>query len=159
MTMRIFKMMSHVAWLILFATLLERSLSAQEQAGMLGTWRDGLKFLDTISVDDSTRAEQLLRLELRSPTTPIQAALGLGLFCVKRHDPAAVEKILQGVDQKFAASKPEHSLSLKRQQLWAAVSADNGELAKRKIEELIAELKPGANDEEAWLSAYVLGVY
>jgi hypothetical protein len=132
-------------------------LRAEEQTGMLGTWRDALKLLDSVSIENRKNAESLLRVELRNPATPVQAALGLAWMCALREDPAGVDKVLAGIAQKFPGELALVAPALHRIELWSALAKNDQEAIPRRLEGLAGLITTGLPDEEGWLTSYFVG--
>jgi hypothetical protein len=124
---------------------------------MAGTWRDSVKLVDSILIDESERAEKLLRLELTENDTPAEAAWALGLFCVKRHDGEAVERVINGVAKKFPTHSDAVSLAMSRLQLWQALNQNNPEAVNERLAKLIDETIQLGSGEDFSCTAAFLG--
>jgi hypothetical protein len=129
-----------------------------QQVGMIGDWRDAVKLLDSNSDEESSRAEQLLRLELGKATTPVDAAIGLGLFCAKRGDSAAVEKVLNGIKLKFPQPSPHAVAAVLRLQTWSSFAGKFDAVQRNdRLKSMIDAFSKSTSSDSQVLTAFFGG--
>ncbi len=155
--MTVFKMKT-VTILLWMAILWIANASFGQQVGMIGDWRDAVKLLDSNSNEDASRAETLLRLELGKPNTPVEAAIGLGIFCAKRGDPTAVDKVLNGIKLKFPQPPLHAAVAIFRLQAWSALAGkkDKGQI-KDSFQSLIQNSKVDSLPDSQFVTAFFVG--
>jgi hypothetical protein len=153
--MTVFKMKT-VAILLWSAFLSIAEVGFGQQVGMIGDWRDAVKLLDSSSDEDAGRAEHLLRLELGKPNTPVQAAIGLGIFCIKRGDAAALDKVLSGIKLKFPQLPPHVVAAVHRMQAWSDLANKRDQ---ERVQESFQALIQGFKDDTLLDSQYVTAFF
>jgi hypothetical protein len=127
-----------------------------QPAGMLGNWQEAAKFVDSVHREDCRQAEKLLRLELGREGTPAQAAWGLGLFCVKRGDGPAVERVLAGIQQKYPHGDASMQAACGRLRLWSLLATEKPQEFAKELSSMMERL-PSMTEEDLALTAFLLG--
>jgi hypothetical protein len=114
-------------------------LSAQEAnvaSDNKSNWLDAVKLLDNQSSEDAKHGETLLRQELARSETPVEAAWALTLFCIKRSDWVATEKVLKAIETRYPNPPTPVLVALERIKLSVALAQGDkeaGEAAFKKI--------------------------
>ncbi len=97
-------------------------------------------------------------MELGKATTPVDAAIGLGLFCAKRGDSAAVEKVLNGIQIKFPQPPPPAAAAVLRLQVWGAVAGKVDEAERNdRLKSMIEAFTKSSSPDSQFLTAFFAG--
>lgn len=146
--------------LVLWTTLLSfGQLSSQNPPAILKDWKEAAKLLDSISTDDWKVAESYLRLELGKTTTPGEAAWALALFCVHRNDPADLQRVLAGIDQRYPSRSASFESALSRLRVWQQLAKPQQDknLLQSSFQQLTDEAKSTSDLEDGVLTCHFIG--
>ena len=89
------------------------------------TWVDATRLLDSQSVQELQRGEAWLRQALAKEETPVEAAWALALFCVKRDDLSAVDRVIKAVAQRYPELPLPVAIAIERLKVTVALAQEN----------------------------------
>ena len=100
------------------------------------TWVDATRLLDSQSVQELQRGEAWLRQALAKEETPVEAAWALALFCVKRDDLSAVDRVIKAVAQRYPELPLPVAIAIERLKVTVALAQENARTtAHRRLEQ------------------------
>ncbi len=156
--------MKYFALTVIFLAILLREfdssrLSAQEAtSASISTWTDAFKLLDSLSAEEAKRGESWLRKELAKSETPVEAAWALALFCVKRDDLTALDRVIKAIGQRYPNPPLPVAIAIERMTLSIALSQDDTASAEAAIRKIAnAALNEQIPNEDRQLNASSIG--
>ncbi len=157
-------MMKYFALTVLFLAIFPqefdaRSLLAQETtSASISTWTDAFKLLDSLSPDEAKRGEVWLRTELAKSETPVEAAWALALFCIKRDDLKALDRVIKAIGQRYPNPPSPVAIAIERMKLSIALSQNDAAAAEAAIKKITnATLNEQIPNEDRQLNASSIG--
>jgi hypothetical protein len=136
-------LLSNLILAVFFAKIDGFRLNAQEagvnsdvNSDVDSKWLDAVKLLDHSSVEDAKRGETLLRQELAQIETPVEAAWALALFCIKRDDWVAADKVLKAIGTRYPNPPMPVLVAVERIKLSVALHLEDAtaaDIALKKI--------------------------
>jgi len=118
-----------------------RLVAQESNSASVSNWLDAVKLLDSLSVDEAKRGEAWLRQELAKEETPVEAAWALTLFCIKRNDLAALERVIKAVGPRYPNPPMPVVIAMERMKLSLALFQDDAVAAEASMKKLINAAK------------------
>ena len=114
--------------------------------------------LDSLSADEAKRGEAWLRKELAKSETPVEAAWALALFCIKRDDLTALDRVIKAIGQRYPNPPLPVAIAIERMTLSIALSQDDTASAEAAIRKIAnAALNEQIPNEDRQLNASSIG--
>ncbi len=142
------------ATFVFFCILGVVRLDAQEKgfaSDQNNAWFDAVKLLDHPLMEEAKRGETFLRQELGRSETPVEAAWALALFCIKRNDWTAADKVLKAIDTGYPNPPMSVLAAIERVKLSVALyqeDATTAEVAFKKLAHATSNTKLAKEDRQ-----------